>query len=112
MARAVDVQALVRDLNEVLILAVLQDDAKHGYQIALDVEERSGGTFSFQHGTLYPILHRMEKEGRIEGTWSTAEGRRRKEYHPTRRGRAWLAEQEDRLREVFGTLFALLEEGR
>ncbi|MFW6088620.1 MAG: PadR family transcriptional regulator [Gemmatimonadota bacterium] len=109
MGRAVDVQALVRDINEALILAVLRDGAKHGYQIALDVEERSGGMFTFQHGTLYPILHRLEKEGRIEGKWSTAEGRRRKEYRPTRRGREWMAEQEMSLREVFGTLIALLE---
>ena len=64
-----------------------------GYQLALDLEERSGGRFSFKHGTLYPILHKLEKEGLIEGAWSD-EGQRgkRKSYQLTRAGRRYLAE--------------------
>lgn len=52
----------------------------HDYQIALDVEERSDGAFELQHGTLNPILHGLEDEGLIEGTWSE-EGRRRRPPH-------------------------------
>lgn len=110
MTEPVDIQGLVREINEALIVAVLLDGARHGYQIALDVEERTNGVFSFQHGTLYPILHRLEKEGEIRGEWTKADGRRRKEYHPTAAGRRELEARGRRLREVFTTLMALLGE--
>lgn len=109
MREPVDVQALVRDINEMLIFAVLRDGAKHGYQVALDVEERTDGKFTFQHGTLYPILHRLEKDGCIEGKWSKAGGRRRKEYHLTRTGRERLDAQEENLRDAYAAVIALLE---
>jgi PadR family transcriptional regulator, regulatory protein PadR len=65
----------------------------HGYQAALEIERRSGGYFRFNHGTLYPILHRLEKEGLIAGDWSDPEaGRARKEYALTEAGRTYLAE--------------------
>ena len=91
--RAFDSQSLGRRVNEALILSELRDAPKHGYQIALEIEERSGGYFPFSHGTLYPILHRLEKEGLIAGSWSDpAEGRARKEYGLTEAGRTYLAE--------------------
>ncbi|MEK9502832.1 PadR family transcriptional regulator [Gaopeijia maritima] len=83
----VEMQSLIRDVNELLVLSSLREGAKHGYQIALDVEADSRGMFSFQHGTLYPILHRLEKAGLVAGRWSTGQGRRRKEYQLTGRGR-------------------------
>ncbi len=107
----VDLQALTRVMNEVLILAVLRDGPRHGYQIALDVERETGGVFAFQHGTLYPILHRLEREGRIEGAWDRSGGRRRKEYGLTKAGRRYLAEEAERIREVFGALAELLGGG-
>lgn len=97
----VDLQAMVRVINELLILAVLRDEAKHGYQIALDVERATEGAFAFQHGTLYPILHRLESEGRIEGSWDTGEGRRRKVYALRRSGRSYLEEESARVEGVF-----------
>ncbi len=70
-------QSLTKHFNEALILSALRRGAKHGYQLALDIEERSGGRFGFKHGTLYPILHKLEKDGLIEGAWSD-EGQRGK----------------------------------
>lgn len=99
---------LSKRVNELLVLAVLDDDRAHGYQIALRVEERTGGRFSFQHGTLYPILHRLEKEGRVAGAWD-AGGRRRKTYRITAAGRDSLKRDVATLRDEFGTLFALLD---
>jgi len=99
---------LSKRINELLVLAVLEGEGGHGYQIALRVEERTGGTFTFQHGTLYPILHRLEKEGRVRGEWSDV-GRRRKTYSLTAAGDRALREEAARLREAFGALFALLE---
>lgn len=86
---------LSRVCNEILILATIGRGRKHGYQIALDIEERSDGFFTFHHGTLYPILHELEKEGLIEGTWSRGEGRRRKEYTITDEGRRYLRRRAD-----------------
>lgn len=99
---------LSKRVNEMLVLAVLDDDAAHGYQIALRVEERTGGRFSFQHGTLYPILHRLEKHGRVKGEWD-AGGRRRKTYRITKEGKSALHADAASLREEVGALFALVE---
>ena len=99
---------LSKRINELLVLAVLEEEGGHGYQIALRVEERTGGTFTFQHGTLYPILHRLEKEGRIRGEWEDGP-RRRRRYLITPGGQRALKSDSARLRERFGALFALLE---
>lgn len=61
----IDIQSLSRSCNEVLILSVLSSGPHHGYQLALELEEKSQGAFRFQHGTLYPILHKLEKSGLI-----------------------------------------------
>ena len=90
---AVEPQSLAKHFNEALILSSLRSGPKHGYQLALDIEERSGGRFGFKHGTLYPILHKLEKEGLLEGAWSD-EGQRgkRKRYQLTRDGKRYLKE--------------------
>lgn len=98
---------LSKRINELLVLAVLDHGPAHGYQIALAVEERTGGVFSFQHGTLYPILHRLEAEGRVRGVWH-GEGRRRKTYHLTKAGRAQLAGGASELERQYRALFGLL----
>lgn len=103
----IETQSLGRDINELLVLTTLEDGPKHGYQIALDVEEESDGAFELQHGTLYPILHRLEKEGLIEGDWEE-EGRRRKVYGLTDRGRRRLDRRGGRLLEAFRTLARML----
>ncbi|MEJ2216295.1 MAG: helix-turn-helix transcriptional regulator [Gemmatimonadota bacterium] len=108
MAEYTDLQALVRTMNEVLILACLREGRKHGYQIALDVERDTGGVFAFQHGTLYPILHRLEKEGLIEGHWDEGGGRRRKVYGVTAKGRAHMEREGARCAEVFESFNAVL----
>ena len=104
-----DVQGFARGINELLILSTLRDGAKHGYQIALDVEEGSNGLFRFRHGTLYPILHRLERDGHIEGSWSRAEGRRRKVYALTRRGERHLSGGSHRVDVVLNRLMAILK---
>ncbi|MFC1661182.1 PadR family transcriptional regulator [Gemmatimonadota bacterium] len=89
----VEPQSLAKHFNEALILASLEGGPKHGYQLALDIEERSHERFGFKHGTLYPILHKLEKEGLIEGAWSD-EGQRgkRKQYVLTPDGSRYLEE--------------------
>ena len=91
---ALDIQSLSRSCNEVLILSALSSGPHHGYQLALEIEEKSGGAFRFRHGTLYPILHKLEKDGLIRGDWLDEEGKRkRKSYQLTTAGRDRLGQQ-------------------
>jgi PadR family transcriptional regulator, regulatory protein PadR len=108
---SLDTQTVGRRINELLVLSSLRDKPKHGYQIALDVERETEGAFEFQHGTLYPILHRLDREGAIEGRW-TEDGRRRKEYRLTPEGRRLLGEEAGSLATVFDRLMEIIEEVR
>lgn len=103
-----DVQGFARDINELLILSTLRSETKHGYQIALDVESDSNGLFRFRHGTLYPILHRLEKDGLIRGSWSKSQGRRRKIYSLTGSGEGHLNGETDRVQEIVSRLMQVL----
>lgn len=86
----IELQSLTRRLNEVLILTSLERGAKHGYQLALDLEERGGQRFALKHGTLYPILHDLENRRLIHGTWSDEGPRgKRKAYALTPQGRVY-----------------------
>jgi PadR family transcriptional regulator, regulatory protein PadR len=77
-----------------LILAIVAEADTYGYAILKRVGELSGGRLQWTDGMLYPVLHRLEKNGHIEGQWGTAEsGRRRKYYRITEQGLAELAEQ-------------------
>jgi transcriptional regulator len=85
---------------EILILSLLEDDRRHGYEIAKLIEERSGGRLTFQASSLYPVLFRMEKRGWIRGTWVEKEGqRRRRFYRLTPKGEEALALQRETWRE-------------
>lgn len=103
-----DVQGFARDIHKLLVLSSLRAGAKHGYQIAVDVEEESNGLFRFRHGTLYPILHRLEDEGLILGSWSKAGGRRKKVYALTASGRTHLSGGTNRVQEIVAKLMQLL----
>ncbi len=104
-----DVQAFARDINELLVLSTLREEAKHGYQIGLDVETDSNGLFRFKHGTLYPILHRLEGEGLIKGSWSKSGGRRKKIYSLTGAGERHLSGETNRVQEIVSRLMHVLK---
>ena len=106
--RDFDVQAFARDINELLVLSTLRGGKKHGYQIGLDVETDSNGLFRFRHGTLYPILHRLEADGLIRGSWSKDGGRRRKVYSLTRSGERHLSGETNRVDEIVSRLMHVL----
>lgn len=103
-----DVQGFARGIHELLVLSTLQDEKKHGYQIGLDVEAESDGLFCFRHGTLYPILHRLEGDGLVRGTWSRGGGRRKKNYALTAAGRRHLTGETGRVQEIVTRLLRLL----
>jgi transcriptional regulator len=70
-----------------LILAVLSDGPLHGYAIIEKLKRRSQGALELPEGTVYPALHRLEAAGLLSSEWSQADGRRRRIYELTRRGR-------------------------
>ena len=108
MSDEFDVQGFARGIHELLVLSTLRDEPKHGYQIALDVEADSNGLFRFKHGTLYPILHRLEGQGLIQGSWSSKTGRRKKVYAITASGRRHLSGETTRMEEVVARLLRVL----
>ena len=87
-------QELKRGSAELLVLALLEEHERHGYEIARLIEERSGGAIRFHVTSLYPTLYRLEDKGLIEGRWLEKSGqRRRRMYRLTPGGRGVLAKQ-------------------
>src|SRR5215472_13015549 len=73
---------------ELLVLSLLDAQPRHGYEISKLIEVRSGGALTFHVTSLYPLLHRLEDQGWIEGKWvEKPDQRRRRYYHLTPRGR-------------------------
>jgi DNA-binding PadR family transcriptional regulator len=92
-----------------IVLAILAEGDSYGYAILKRVRESSGGRLEWTDGMLYPVLHRLERLGRIEARWEVAEsGRRRKYYRITPRGRAQLAEERRQWQAVDATLRGIL----
>lgn len=78
---------------DLLLLAALREHPAHGYAIIDHLRSRSGGTFDLPEGTIYPALHRLERQGLIASEWSDASGRRRRVYRLTPRGRRGLRQK-------------------
>ncbi len=72
---------------ELLVLEVLSDGPSYGYEVTQTVLSRSGGRFELKEGSLYPALHKLEREKFLTAFWQEAEGRRRKYYRLTAAGR-------------------------
>jgi transcriptional regulator len=79
---------------DLLILALVDEQALHGYDIARHIEERSGGTLRFTLASLYATLYRLEERGLIRGRWVERAGQRRRRYYRiTDSGKSILATQ-------------------
>jgi len=86
---------LVAASSTPLVLAILSEGESYGYAILKRISELSGGELRWTDGMLYPLLHRLERNGLVQASWGRSEtGRRRKYYRLTRPG----AEQLDRQR--------------
>ena len=88
-----------------LVLAILAEEESYGYAIRKRVGELSGGELEWTDGMLYPVLHRLERNGYVEARWgSSRAGRRRKYYRLTKLGAAELERQRLQWRVVDETL--------
>jgi PadR family transcriptional regulator, regulatory protein PadR len=85
---------ILKGLLDTLVLYVIEQKPKHGYLIAKSIGEMANGQMEIQDGTLYPILHRLEKKGLIRGGWlSDGTARKRREYKITAAGETTLRDQ-------------------
>ena len=101
MARTELGSELKRGTSEVLILSILEDRPRHGYEIAKLIERRSGGLVDFHVPSLYPMLYRLERRGWIEGKWVEKSGQRRRRFYKlSALGRKALPEQRRSWREL------------
>jgi PadR family transcriptional regulator len=76
-----------------LLLACLEDGPRHGYAVIVALREATGGQLDLPTGTVYPALHRLETARLIRGRWSVVEGRRRRSYELTTKGRRALSSE-------------------
>ena len=76
---------------DLLLLSALAEGPSHGYELIERLRARSNSAFDLPEGTVYPALHRLERDGLLTSAWTTAAGRRRRVYSLTRRGRSALA---------------------
>jgi len=88
-----------------IVLAILAEGDSYGYAILKRVRELSGGRMEWTDGMLYPVMHRLERDGEVKARWEVAEnGRKRKYYGITRSGRLRLAEEHKQWQAVNATL--------
>src|SRR2546423_13397830 len=75
---AADIQ---KGSSEMIILALLDGRARHGYELAKLIEAQSENELQFHVASLYPMLYRLERKGMVEGKWVEKAGERRKRYY-------------------------------
>lgn len=86
---------LMKGSTATLVLSVLNGKDLYGYKIIQEIALRSDDAFLLKEGTLYPILHALEKENCLESYWEESDNRKRKYYHLTRKGAHRLRNKKD-----------------
>jgi PadR family transcriptional regulator, regulatory protein PadR len=100
-----DIRELQKGSAEMIILALLEDRSRHGYELARLIGTESGNKLQFHVASLYPILYRLERKKLVEGKWvEKASERRRRFYRLTPAGRKALAASRRNWREFVNAL--------
>ena len=87
---------------ELVVLAFLEDESLHGYELTQRIEERSGGALTFNFASLYATLYKLEERKWIQGRWVEKAGQRRRRYYKiTAEGRQVLETQRHEWRQFF-----------
>lgn len=95
--------------TQLLVLSLLAGEDMYGYQMIMELARRSDHTFEMKEGTLYPVLHGLEKSGFVEAYQQEAPtGRMRKYYHLTRKGAAQLHTEKEAWESYSGAVNAVL----
>lgn len=96
--------------TQLLVLSLLANEDMYGYQMIVELARRSDHTFEMKEGTLYPVLHGLEKDGLVEAYQQEAPtGRMRKYYHLTRKGGAALKTETEVWKTYSNAVNAVLE---
>jgi transcriptional regulator len=104
------VASLVKGTLDLLILRTLELEPLHGAAIAERIFQTTKGTFQVKAGSLFPALHRLERDGWIDGRWERpAAGRRVKSYSLTREGRRHLSAEKATWRRVVTAMSQVLD---
>ncbi len=105
-------KSLLSGSTGLLVLKLLEDGDKYGYQMTEELRRRSDKTFELKSGTLYPLLHTLEQKGYITA-WEEASdsSRPRRYYHLTDTGRKHLAEKEQEWRTYADAMVKVLKGG-
>src|SRR5262249_44733461 len=99
---------LVAASSKPMVLSILAEGETYGYELIQRIRELSGGDIEWNEGTLYPVLHRLERDGLIASEWKEAEtGRERKYYSLTSDGRKTLKGERQQWLKVHNTLCKL-----
>jgi len=100
-----DARLVQKGSVEMVVLALLEERARHGYEIALLIEQRSNGEIQIRVPSLYPLLYRLESRGLVVGRWVEKSGERRRRFYTlTAAGRQALAAQRRGWRKMFEAL--------
>jgi PadR family transcriptional regulator PadR len=83
---------------DLLVLSALAETPAHGYAIIETIRRKSAAVFDLPEGSVYPALHRLERDGLITSSWSEGASRRRRTYRLTRAGRAHLNSERSEFR--------------
>jgi len=85
---------LLKGNTDSLLLCLISRQPTYGYQIVKELQKRSNGYFQFKEGTLYPALHRLERDNLITGKWQILpNGQQRRYYYITENGKQVLAKR-------------------
>jgi PadR family transcriptional regulator PadR len=102
--------SLLKGTLDLLVLRSLELEPLHGAAIAARIFQTTKGTFQVKAGSLFPALHRLERDGWIEGQWETpASGHRVKSYSLTRAGRRHLSAEKSAWHRVVAAMSLMLE---
>lgn len=97
---------------DLLVLKTLEEGPMHGWGITLHIERTSDALLRVEEGSLYPALHRMEKDGWIDAAWGVSENNRRARfYRLTPKGRRQLAAERQNWERVTGAVAMVLNFG-
>ena len=101
---------LLQGTLDMLILRTLQWGPAHGHAIGLAIRSGSAEVLQVEHGSLYPALHRLEKQGLIASEWKTTENKQRAKYYKlTAAGRKQLAAERSRWGQLVGAIARILD---
>ncbi len=100
---------LLQGTLDMLILQTLQWGSQHGYAIANAIRAKSGDLLRVETGSLYPALHRLERQGWVKSEWKLTEASQRAKYYRlTPAGRKQLASERDRWTQLVGAITGVM----